>query len=128
MEIEGKPKLLEVARTETADEEDSEEKKLYELLTEKEPALSEVLDGLPKTEGGHEIILKMSQEGDLILGSDGSADHAEKATCAVTILSKYLTTVHASAYRERRTNRFRQVRDVQFIGPAVLHYWNVGML
>ena len=41
----------------------------------------------------------MAQEGDLVLGSDGSADHAERATCAVTIMSKDLTTVHSSAYR-----------------------------
>ena len=41
--------LLSVARTEKANEEDLEEKTFYEVMTTREHALREVIDGLPMT-------------------------------------------------------------------------------
>ena len=72
---------------------------MIQKLEERDPAFREVFYLLPQTPEEQEEICRIAKRGELVLGSDGSADHTERATCSLVIASRDLTYVHRTAHR-----------------------------
>ena len=98
----GERYLLASSKIRRQDKQSKEKQMTFEeVLLMAEPGLSEYMRDMPTSAADCEALLDRIENGDLVLGSDGSADHSNLATFSVTLASTDLTTIHTSSHEAK---------------------------